>query len=305
MRSRIVSLLVAGFFAVSAVASAQAPRTWVSGVGDDVNPCSRTAPCKTFAGAISKTAAQGEISVLDPGGFGTVTITKSISIVAASDEGGISSATVNGIIVNAGATDTVTLRGLTINGSNTGINGIRFLNGGTLHVQDCTIERVTGFGISFEPSGASQLTVTDTIVRNNLGGTGGGILLRPGSLGSANATFDRVTSSRNRIGFRVEDRAKATVRNSTASSNTNFGFSVLSTAAAAELNVSSSQAANNTLAGVRSEGALAMLRINDVGVFDNGTGLASIGGGALLSFGTNQIAGNGANGAPTGPLAQQ
>src|SRR5271156_5897788 len=59
---------------------AQATRTWVSGVGDDVNPCSRTAPCKTFAGAISKTATGGEIDVLDPGGFGTVTITKSITL---------------------------------------------------------------------------------------------------------------------------------------------------------------------------------------------------------------------------------
>jgi hypothetical protein len=62
------------------MAQAQATRTWVSGVGDDANPCSRTAPCKTFAGAISKTAPCGEISVLDPGGFGAVTITKSITI---------------------------------------------------------------------------------------------------------------------------------------------------------------------------------------------------------------------------------
>src|SRR5216684_8686022 len=65
---------------VSVVANAQATRTWVSGVGDDANPCSRTAPCKTFAGAISKTAKGGEIDALDPGGFGAVTITKSITI---------------------------------------------------------------------------------------------------------------------------------------------------------------------------------------------------------------------------------
>src|SRR5712691_3114554 len=74
------SLFVAITLAFSALAQAQATRTWVSGVGDDANPCSRTAPCKTFAGAISKTAACGEISVLDPGGFGAVTITKSITI---------------------------------------------------------------------------------------------------------------------------------------------------------------------------------------------------------------------------------
>src|SRR2546429_9920180 len=66
--------------ALSSLAQAQATRTWVSGVGDDANPCSRTAPCKTFAGAISKTADGGEIDCVDPGGFGTVTITKSITI---------------------------------------------------------------------------------------------------------------------------------------------------------------------------------------------------------------------------------
>src|SRR5215468_5430595 len=97
--------------------SAQATRTWVSGVGDDANPCSRTAPCKTFAGAISKTAPGGEINALDPGGFGAVTITKSITI----DGGGGQIASVlvagtNGIVVAAGANDTVILRNIRING---------------------------------------------------------------------------------------------------------------------------------------------------------------------------------------------
>src|SRR3954452_5288162 len=95
----------------SSVVQAQATRTWVSGVGDDANPCSRTAPCKTFAGAISKTATNGEINVLDPGGFGAVTITKSISIVAEGQTAGITASLVNGIIINS-ATATVTLRGL-------------------------------------------------------------------------------------------------------------------------------------------------------------------------------------------------
>src|SRR5512134_3921533 len=99
--------VVIAFAALAVTASqntveGQATRTWVSGVGDDVNPCSRTAPCKTFAGAISKTAAGGEISVLDPGGFGAVTITKSISIVAVGTEGGVSTMAA-GITIHAGA----------------------------------------------------------------------------------------------------------------------------------------------------------------------------------------------------------
>src|ERR1700733_451831 len=96
----------------AAPAQAQATRTWVSGVGDDANPCSRTAPCKTFPGAISKTAAGGEINVLDPGGFGGVTITKAITISSEGFEGGILVQGTNGVIVNAGPNDVVILRGL-------------------------------------------------------------------------------------------------------------------------------------------------------------------------------------------------
>src|SRR4051795_2970069 len=104
-------------------AQAQATRTWVSGVGDDANPCSRTAPCKTFAGAISKTAGGGEINVLDPGGFGGVTITKSITIRSTFEAGVLVSGT-NAIVIAAGVNDTVTLEGLDIEGLGTGLNGI-------------------------------------------------------------------------------------------------------------------------------------------------------------------------------------
>src|SRR5262249_11542800 len=122
----------------------QASRTWVSGVGDDANPCSRTAPCKTFAGAISKTAPGGEIDALDPGGFGALTITKAISL----DGGGGQVASVlvagtNGIVVAAGGNDVVIVRNLRINGisgsGNGGFNGIRFLSGKDLDVENCVI----------------------------------------------------------------------------------------------------------------------------------------------------------------------
>src|SRR3989449_1514048 len=105
-------------------AQAQATRTFVSGVGNDANPCSRTAPCKTFAGAISKTAAGGEINCLDPGGFGAVTITKSLTISCDYTEGGVLVSGTNGIVINAAATDVVTLKGLDIEGLGTGLSGI-------------------------------------------------------------------------------------------------------------------------------------------------------------------------------------
>ena len=107
----------------TAPAQAQATRTWVSGVGDDANPCSRTAPCKTFAGAISKTAPAGEINCLDPGGFGAVTITKAMSILCDAGEAGVLVSGTNGIVVAAGAADVVYLKGLDIDGIGTGLNG--------------------------------------------------------------------------------------------------------------------------------------------------------------------------------------
>src|SRR6202166_688627 len=112
-----VSLIFILTMAIASIASAQATRTWISGVGDDVNPCSRTAPCKTFAGAISKTAAGGIINCLDPGGFGAVTITKSITLDCTATLGSILSSGVQGIVVNALSTDKIVLRGLDINGA--------------------------------------------------------------------------------------------------------------------------------------------------------------------------------------------
>src|SRR5687767_2849456 len=121
-------------FAFASIAQAQASRTWVSGVGDDANPCSRTAPCKTFAGAISKTAAGGAINVLDPGGYGAVTITKSITIDGGGVLAHILASGTNGVVVNAGVNDVVVLRGLHINGAGNGTNGIRYLAGKALFV---------------------------------------------------------------------------------------------------------------------------------------------------------------------------
>src|SRR6266513_1751294 len=124
-------------------AQAQATRTWVSGVGDDANPCSRTAPCKTFAGAISKTASPGEIDALDPGGFGTLSIVnKTITIDGGTGSGfaSILSSGVNGININA-AGSVVTLRNLFINGAGTtlGVHGISATAVGTLNVENCAI----------------------------------------------------------------------------------------------------------------------------------------------------------------------
>ena len=279
----------------SAAANAQATRTWVSGVGDDANPCSRTAPCKTFAGAISKTAAGGEINVLDPGGFGGVTITKSISIEAEGFTGGVLVSGTNAIVISAGANDVVTLRGLTIEGLNTGLNGVRFVAGGALHVEECYIQNFNssghGRGIDFEPNQAtdSRLFVKDTTIKNN---TGGGILVKPTGGGIARATVTNVRMEKNAYGLRAEDNSKVTVSNSVSASNTGNGFLAFSAGASVELNLESVVSTHNSTNGVKSEGAGSTVRLSNVTVVNNNTGLSSASSGAFLSFFNNMIAGN-------------
>jgi hypothetical protein len=173
------ALLMVAAFQVSQ-AQAQASRTWVSGVGDDVNPCSRTAPCKTFAGAISKTLVNGEIDCIDPGGFGTITITKSITIDCHQTMGSILNAGTNGMTIaydSFAATDlrkAVRVRGLAFQGSDTGVIGIRIIGaansaGSAVFIEDTVIDGNFGGaarGISDERSGGGELYVTNSTVRN-------------------------------------------------------------------------------------------------------------------------------------------
>ena len=162
--------------AFTSVASAQATRTWVSGVGDDANPCSRTAPCKTFGGAISKTAPGGEIDCLDPGGFGTVTITKSLIIDCDSGTGGILSSGTNAININANAsTDFVILRNLTINGAGVslGPNGIVVNTAKLVGLEDVVMNNFTTNCVTVTSSGTVNLYADDSKFINC--GSGAGI----------------------------------------------------------------------------------------------------------------------------------
>lgn len=188
----------------SGVVHAQASRTWVSGVGDDANPCSRTAPCKTFAGAISKTSAGGEIDALDPGGFGALTITKPITI----DGGGGQVASVlvsgtNAIVIVAGPNDAVTLRNLRLNGlrhsGNGGLNGVQIISGAAVHIENCYIFGFSQNGINVVPNGVtSRVFVIDTILSDN----NNGAFLQPADGGVALLTAVRTQAKANSsIGF--------------------------------------------------------------------------------------------------------
>jgi hypothetical protein len=275
-------------------ALAQATRTWVSGTGDDANPCSRTAPCKTFAGAISKTAAGGEINAIDPAGYGAVTITKAITINGAGTMASALVSGTNGIIVLAGASDVVILRDLSLNGIGLGLNGIRFLAGGELHVERCDIRGFTQQGIDVAPAASTSVFVSDTDLRNN---DGGAIYIRPGASASVIAMLDHVLMQGNGRGVRAEDGSSVAVHNSTAAGNTNNGFVAMASSRAVDMTISDSMSSLNGAVGVYS-GILATVRISNMTITGNNVGLQSAGG-AIVSFGNNSVSGNANNGAPT------
>jgi hypothetical protein len=299
---KAVSFVIIALAAAS-TAQAQATRTWVSAVGDDVNPCSRTAPCKTFAGAISKTAAGGEISTLDPGGYGSLTITKSLTVDGGTGQGWASvlASFVNGIVVNdalSGSPNTVVvnLRHLSINGNGNGLDGIRFISGRTVHVESCEIFGFTGDGIEVALTGVGgDLLVKDTILVNN------GTALKANTTGTGAAnilyvTIDRSRADRNaQEGFRIENNVRASVSNSTASTNGLNGFVLVTTTTASEMSLDNCVASNNRQWGVFAGGvATTRARLSSTTAINNAVaGVQINAGGAVDTFGNNKIQGNG------------
>src|SRR5262245_24112409 len=203
----LVALAIVPLLFDAIPAEAQATRTWVSGVGDDANPCSRTAPCKTFAGAISKTAKNGEINCLDPGGFGAVTITKSITIDCEDTQGSILAAGTNGVIVNiTDGTDTlkqVRLRGLSINGAATGLVGVKFLAGASLHLDEMFIHGFTLEGV-FMNSAGGDLVVRDSLFTGNQDAAIRALSTSAGQAGIIHVSVARTTANRNQKRIRFE-----------------------------------------------------------------------------------------------------
>jgi hypothetical protein len=315
---RIVAISVLGLF-LSSAAQAQASRTWVSGVGDDANPCSRTAPCKTFAGAISKTAASGEIDTLDPGGFGTLTITKAITIRRdGGGTGGVTAPGTNGFVIAAGASDVVQLIGIDIDGLGTGAAGVQFNSGAQLIIDHCAIygfqgANGVGSGVNFQPSAASRLEIVDSLIANNgstggaLGGSGN-ILIQPKAGGSAMVQIERTQMLRAFANnFRADGSVAgsgaiaAALHNDTADGG-NAGIVAAAGTAAINVMVDTVTVSNNVGFGIRSVGAGATIRVTNSTVTGNATGLGSASAGALLSYQNNNVSGNTADGAPTGTV---
>jgi hypothetical protein len=305
-----LALLLASF-AAAAPASAQATRTWVSGVGDDANPCSRTAPCKTFAGAISNTAVSGEINCLDPGGFGAVTITKSITIYCTGlGNGGILSTGTAGIIINAGASDVVIIDGVEIDGAGVGLNGIDFIAGGSLIVRNTVIRNFARAGIDFSPAASAKLTVDNTTIINvgNVGGYGA-INVFPTGAASVRANVSRSQFSNASFGIlAVGSTTTGSIFIALKDTNiTNSGQTGIrtsnGTAAFSTISLDGVVVAGSQTFGITASGALAGILVNNSNINNNGGGVNASSGGVIYSYGNNRLNGNSGNdGTFTGTL---
>ncbi len=304
----ILTLALLLSLVLNQAAHAQSTRAWVSVNGSDTSDCSRTTPCRTLSGALAKTSAGGEIDVLDSGDFGSVTLNKAISLVAPGVLGGIQAGSGTAITINAGASDKVVLRGLTIDGLGTGLDGISFVAGGNLYVENCTVNNFSRYGIDFAPtSGSGKLFITDTVVRNNgVGSTGTGVHLIATTGPGFIASVDGLRSENNVAGLKAETLGVVTVRNSLAANNGWSGFSAVTPAGSGGVRmfIENSVSTHNGTGGITSVN-LATVILSNVVVTDNQTGLAIGTGGAVISFGNNRIQGNTTDGAPTQTIPQE
>jgi len=307
----IITLL--GLLLHVASAQAQYVRTCVSmAKGSDANTCHCTQPCRTFAMAASKTLADGEITVLDPGDYGGLTITRSLSIN--NDSGGEASISVSGgttgIIVNADSGAYINLRGITIQGVGFGGgNGLIFNTGFSLTMENCVVRNHTGVGIDFVPNANGRLSMSTTLVADN-GGIG--VRVQPSGSGTVRVALDRVeaynnsTSGINVIGTFSTGTIDATVVDSVAANNGASGFVVSSFSGSAltRLNVIRSVTASNGT-GLTVGSSFAHLRVAESTVTGNTTGWSAIGGASIASYGDNYIDGNGAGESPPQVIIKQ
>ncbi len=262
-------------FALVTSAQAQSTRTWVSGVGDDANPCSRTAPCKTFAGAISKTAAAGEIDALDPGGYGAVTITKAITINGGNQVAGVLVSGTNGINVNAGPNDRVILRGIEFTGGGTGVDGVQINGAGNVIIDHCSFQGFTHNNIAVSLTTSGYVLVQDSTI---VGGDKGIVITGTSGPGPVSTLVKNVTIQGTRIALQTLrghlDASHVTVQN-----NTDFG----AIASVGSIGLESSLFSGNGTAVQANYGG--QINLSNVDMFNNTVGIGA--GGGIVGTATN------------------
>jgi len=300
MRSATAALIVAAAIAFLHVlpAQAQATRTFVSGQGNDGNPCSVTAPCRTFQAAFALTAENGEIDALNAADYGPLTITHGITIIAQGVTAGISATSgATGVSINAGPADVISLSGIDIEGQGSGATGIAFNTGASLQIQNCVIRGFANAGIAFAPATSSALSVSESLVSDNTS-TATGILFSNMGSGSVVATLSRTEVVNSGTGIAVQGSASsgstsATIDSSVVANNSVVGILANGPTAPVFVMVSNSVVVNNGI-GVEAQNPNATVQIAQSSINGNTTGLLAVNNGHFVSSSGNS-GGNGGN----------
>lgn len=323
MRSLAVAASIAVFAGLAGVndASAAGQRSFVSAGGADVGTCTLTAPCRTFAYAIGQTAAKGEVIALDSGGYGVVSITKSITLSAPPGVyAGISATSGDAVVISAIAGNKVTLHGLTVNDQGSALSGIVVAGAALTHVERCVI---SGFdrGIEYNVASGSAVIVSDSTLRDNqlgIDATGSGSSGRLEVVRSyfhGNSQAIQLTNvnrasivdshfARNTWAIGADNTAAATeytslvIDRTAVVENSNTGVSALGSATAlAMVNITNSTVAGNSV-GIQAS-ISGYIRVAGTQITGNTYGIDAFGSGVMATLGTNMLYGNGSNGAFT------
>jgi hypothetical protein len=291
---KLNTLLIAALGLVAGLALADTSvhaQSWVSGAGNDTNACTRAAPCQTFAGALSKTAAGGEIDCLDPGSFGAVTINKAITLDCSGGFGLVEVSGTNGINVAAGASDKVILRGLSFGG---GVNGIDFTSGGQLTVERCLIKGFSQTGILINLTAGAAVYVTNTYITNVSNG-----IVAQISAGALTITVNQTTIANPAAnGFQAAGgTVDATITNSVIAKAGASAF--IGSAGSPVINVDSSTVSDSTTAFHSAPGTV--IRISNNNIYNDITDFDIPKGGIVQSASNNRISEGGST-SPTGKI---
>jgi parallel beta-helix repeat protein len=281
-------------FTLARTAAQAQSRTWVSGTGSDSNPCTEALPCRTFFGAYNKTAANGEISARDAGEFGNLQISKNITI---SGDGTLASVLISGIGINiVGAGIKVNLRNLSLQGAGTvGALGIWIQNASEVNIENCTIDRMGGHGITINPSTACGVTIKNTTFR----GCGqGAVYVIPNAATGVAVNISRSSMNDCLYAFRAENNVKAVLDDCVIAGSTNNAVVVQPASAASKVILSRCTINDSGGYGVLANGALATVFISNNVIFNNGVGVGVLAGGVITSLGNNNINGNATDGSP-------
>jgi Divergent InlB B-repeat domain len=293
-------------------------RTWVSATsGSDSNPCTRVSPCLSFAAALAQTPAGGEIDVLDPGDFGPVTITKSVTINgdAPGIAGLIPSPGTSGIVISAGASDVINLRGLVFDGVNaSGTSDVVFTSGARLSVNQCVFLGFATSGMTLSPGVGGANTTLITVQNTTIVDNATGILIQPTGGIAANVRLRRLRIDHNTgDGLRADGTGgtgaiNVAIADSSANFNAGNGIDAVSGPGNAAVDVMRVVAAGNGSAGIQSNqtnGGIASVTVGNSQLHKNAIGIQATGGASLLTYGNNHVIGNAANGSFTGAATPQ